>query len=404
MAGNHGEALETGVSVILACFLAIAVYNVLELFVLIFTTFNKWQGFYFYSVLAATSAIIPHNIGIVLKLYKLSSSNILFNTLILFGWVGMVSGQSLVLYSRLHLLNLRSPQRSRWVLYMIIFDGLICHVSGFVLVFGSANAPNPKPYQIHFTQFEQVQLCIFFTQECIISGLYIYKAFKLLKSGACIRGLGARRLLRHLLAINVIIMALDVSLLAVEFAEYYSVETAYKSFVYSVKLKLEFAVLNDLINIFRLDPSQAGSAATTATSVPSSRPRLIPSTSRPHVQPSYRSINSGSRELLRPNHVAFPENPGSDTNSRHIYTERPNVCVAHRELPPSTPLDTGGTGIAYNSVPQKSSVASGISSASTRRSSKSEACGRVSAVSLKDEGLRRVSSECFDGNETRYPA
>ncbi|KAF2645658.1 hypothetical protein P280DRAFT_495457 [Massarina eburnea CBS 473.64] len=257
------EKLTEPVAIILACFLSISVYNVFEVIILIFTTFKRWQGLYFYSLLAATGGIISHSIGMVLKLYQLSSSNLLYNALILIGW-------SLVLYSRLYLLRLSSKDKARWVLYMIIADGIVCHTPGFVLVLGSANASDPTPYTLHFHTYEKSQLSIFFTQECFISGLYIYRAIALLRLRNAIKG-HADRLLRHLLLVNIIIMIMDASLLGIEFAGFYNIETAYKSFVYSAKLKMEFAVLNDLMDLFRGgSDSQGRSIATGAT--PSSTP------------------------------------------------------------------------------------------------------------------------------------
>ena len=44
---------------------------------------------------------------------------------------------------------------------------------------------------------------------------------------------------------------MDLTLLGTEFANHYEIETTYKSALYSIKLKLEFAVLNQLVTIAR---------------------------------------------------------------------------------------------------------------------------------------------------------
>lgn len=54
-------------------------------------------------------------------------------TFICLGWYCMVTGQSLVLYSRLHLVVRR---RLRWVLGMIILNAIVLHGGTTVLVFG----------------------------------------------------------------------------------------------------------------------------------------------------------------------------------------------------------------------------------------------------------------------------
>ena len=53
----------------------------------------------------------------------------------------------------------------------------------------------------------------------------------------------------ELFTINVIIILLDIALLALEYRGLRTLERAFKSFIYSVKLKLEFAVLGKLVNL-----------------------------------------------------------------------------------------------------------------------------------------------------------
>lgn len=60
--------------------------------------------------------------------------------------------------------------------------------------------------------------------------------------------------MRHLIIINVLIILMDLTLLGTEFAGHYEIETTYKSALYSIKLKLEFAVLNQLVMLTRRNP------------------------------------------------------------------------------------------------------------------------------------------------------
>jgi hypothetical protein len=57
-----------------------------------------------------------------------------------------------------------------------------------------------------------------------------------------------RKSLYQLFTINVLIIHMDVALLGVEFANLYIIEATFKGVVYSVKLKLEFAVLGKLVS------------------------------------------------------------------------------------------------------------------------------------------------------------
>jgi hypothetical protein len=53
-------------------------------------------------------------------------------------------------------------------------------------------------------------------------------------------------ILYQLLAINLIIIMMDISLLTLEFSEFFITQTVLKCFFYTVKLKLEIAVLSRL--------------------------------------------------------------------------------------------------------------------------------------------------------------
>ena len=55
----------------------------------------------------------------------------------------------------------------------------------------------------------------------------------------------------HLMAVNIFIVLLDISILALEFTEHYDIQTAWKPLVYSIKLKVEFSVLNRLVEFSR---------------------------------------------------------------------------------------------------------------------------------------------------------
>jgi hypothetical protein len=169
----------------------------------------------------------------------------------------MVTGQSLVLYSRLHLI-MRGGKKLKWVLIMIIIDGLLCHIPVGVLVFAS-NSPNRAPFLPAYAIYEKVQVSIFFIQECIISGLYVWQTAKVLRPEGNIRGKAGRAVMTHLIYMNVLIIIMDITLLSVEYAGFYFIQTTYKAAVYSVKLKMEFSVLNRLIRLVHGNPEETTS-------------------------------------------------------------------------------------------------------------------------------------------------
>ncbi|KNB17788.1 hypothetical protein FOXG_15993 [Fusarium oxysporum f. sp. lycopersici 4287] len=80
--------------------------------------------------------------------------------------------------------------------------------------------------------------------ELIISGIYIWKTINILKTA-----LGnTRRILWQLFAINLIIVIMDFTLLIIEYENFYVWEQGIKVVTCSIKLKLEFAVLGELID------------------------------------------------------------------------------------------------------------------------------------------------------------
>jgi hypothetical protein len=47
----------------------------------------------------------------------------------------------------------------------------------------------------------------------------------------------------------VVIILLDITVLALEYSNLYDIQTSYKALTYSVKLKLEFSILNRLVEL-----------------------------------------------------------------------------------------------------------------------------------------------------------
>jgi hypothetical protein len=173
----------------------------------------------------------------------------IYSTLILLGWCTMITGQSVVLYSRLHII-MHNEKRLRAVLIMIISNAIWLHIPIIVLVYGS-NSTNPEPFRKPYDIYEKIQLSVFIVQELIISGLYLFETTKLLKLERVIGNNSTQKVLYHLILVNIIVILLDFSILGLEFADRFELQTAWKPLVYSVKLKLEFSILNRLVEMTR---------------------------------------------------------------------------------------------------------------------------------------------------------
>ncbi|CAN9243599.1 unnamed protein product [Alternaria alternata] len=234
---------------IAAVFLSIALYNFLELNVYIFTLFKRRSGLYFWSFTISTWGIVFNATGYTLMhLAEIPEKNI-YATFILIGWCAMITGQSVVLYSRLHIV-MHNRKKLRAVLIMIITNAVWLHIPIIVLVYG-ANSSNPNPFVKPYAIYEKIQLSVFIAQELIISGLYVFETTKLLRMERTIGNFGTKSLLHHLMFVNFLVILLDFSILGLEFADMFEIQTSWKPLVYSIKLKLEFSILNRLVQLTR---------------------------------------------------------------------------------------------------------------------------------------------------------
>jgi hypothetical protein len=164
----------------------------------------------------------------------------------------MVTGQSVVLYSRLHLVTTHA-RYSRWVLYMIIFNFFALHIPTTILYLGSNHGVSR--FTAPFDIYERVQLTGFSVQETIISALYIWETMTGLRPLWAMKGPSGQRVIMNIVIINALAVLLDVSLLATEYTGNFDIQTTYKPVVYSIKLKMEFTVLNSLLAVVRANPS-----------------------------------------------------------------------------------------------------------------------------------------------------
>lgn len=102
-------------------FIAVACYNSIEQFFIIFRTFRRRSGLYFWSMIAVAFGIPFHVLPNILRFFgTVPNGNLAMSALLSVGWWLMVTGQSVVLYSRLNLV-VASHWKLHGVLGMIVF-------------------------------------------------------------------------------------------------------------------------------------------------------------------------------------------------------------------------------------------------------------------------------------------
>ncbi|KAK5658976.1 hypothetical protein OQA88_1796 [Cercophora sp. LCS_1] len=230
---------------------SLTLYNALELSVIIYTTFKRSSTLYFWSFVTSTFGLVPQSIIWLLKASSSFQLGSTWPTIVLIGWICMVTGQSLVLYSRLHIIC-QSEARLRLVRNVIIFDAFALHIPTIVFSFGRDYANSSGRFDLAMAVFEKIQVSGFFLQEVFISGIYIWETVAWLKAR---KGFGpgeeqrGRRMMVHLVLVNVVVLVLDITILVLECVGLRDVQRAYKFFAYSVKLKVEFSILNQLVEL-----------------------------------------------------------------------------------------------------------------------------------------------------------
>jgi hypothetical protein len=191
-------------SVIVTLSLALALYNSLEMILLIFTTFKRWRGLYFWSLGICNLGVISYSIGMMMGYFHLGVLW-LGKAVLDIGWILMIACQSLVLYSRLGLI-LDNPKILRAVKWMIITTSVLILPTTDVLDFGTTYSGLSTFAEAYF-YIEHIQMTAITLQELIISGLYIWKTINLLK---IISKANTRSMIWQLFTINVIIITMDV--------------------------------------------------------------------------------------------------------------------------------------------------------------------------------------------------
>jgi hypothetical protein len=82
--------------IILAFLIGLALYNSIELIVLILATFNKYKGLYFWSLIIASVGIIPYSVGFLIKFFQLLDPNqdvgYVAVVMLTVGWYAMITG------------------------------------------------------------------------------------------------------------------------------------------------------------------------------------------------------------------------------------------------------------------------------------------------------------------------
>ncbi|KAH0835984.1 hypothetical protein AYO21_06840 [Fonsecaea monophora] len=230
---------------LVAGFCAVSIWMTVELTLQVFFTFRRHKGLYFWSLLVCTWGVALHVLGVILKLFN-ESNWIISSIIFKIGWVGNVTGFSLVLYSRLNLV-VHDRRIRRAVLAMIVTDAIILHTPIIIFDFG-ISSPHPGVWYMPMKVMERIQVVWFSVQETIISLMYIWCTRDFLKD---IYSRQTHRVMQLLITAQAVAIVFDIVLITVDCNDMFTLKVVIHPFCYAVKLKLEFIVLNQLLALIK---------------------------------------------------------------------------------------------------------------------------------------------------------
>ena len=166
------------------------------------------------------------------------------------GWVGMVQGFALVLFSRLSILVLDWKARRR-TLVMIIASAIIMHGTEIILTTTNPFTSFAK-WKTALEVVERLQVTWFTLQEFFLMGLYIKAAWHhLYDPNSEDDNAYSRGTMRAVLFVQMMVAAINVALLMVELAGLFAIKGIILPFACAMKLELEFLALNQLVVMSR---------------------------------------------------------------------------------------------------------------------------------------------------------
>lgn len=215
----------------------------------IFRVFKKRKGLYFWSLFASVVACCIDNIAITLKFLVPGSSHVwpLYTLMALAGWTVFSLGQLTVLYSRLHLV-VDNDQVQRRIQYLIFACAFLLVLPTWIVVWPAYNidpviTKRWSPADASVERFTQLGFTL---AECIVSGVYIHALLHLLSYKPTVR---QRRVFLDLVYVNVATILLDILGVILVYLNQTGTSHPIQTFSYMLKLRLEFAVLNQLMAV-----------------------------------------------------------------------------------------------------------------------------------------------------------
>ncbi|KUL83071.1 hypothetical protein ZTR_11169 [Talaromyces verruculosus] len=249
-----GQVNETDTALVyfITAVIAIALYNSVETVVIVLFVFKHYGGTYFWSLLAACLGLFMMTLGYSTYFYNIIPNLFGQTAPTVVGWCIFMIAESVVLWSRLHLV-MQNRKILRGVMIMIGSTAIFLLIPTTALAFCNDIHPPRQVFIRGYQIMENIQLTGFTVQEVIISGLYIWGTISILHYTT---EKSKRNLILQLFMINAVLILMDSTILVIQYCGYRTLQINIKSLIYSLKLKLELAVLTRLVDFVKTDHSE----------------------------------------------------------------------------------------------------------------------------------------------------
>jgi hypothetical protein len=232
-------------------------------------------------------------------LLNFAHQGVLATILLDIGWCAMVTGFSCVLYSRLHILN-PNKRFQRIILICIIVNAILFHGPVIVAtIIGNIHFSKITSKVFDVASFTEVAFSV---QETALSTYYIYLFLQFTKDS---RGeIATERTLSLLFCAESVILSVDVVLNVLLYKRLYLPRAMIQAFSSMLKLKIEYIVLNSLVD-FAESRSRMASRIAGSQSWHSNRT---------DIEQSSSGLNEASASLSTSPTLSFPSTVSSKTS------------------------------------------------------------------------------------------
>ncbi|OOF90271.1 hypothetical protein ASPCADRAFT_157087, partial [Aspergillus carbonarius ITEM 5010] len=244
-AANASEFMPTADGYTVVAFVSISAFSALGLVYLIFDFFKRRRGLYFWSLLVTSLGTIIACVFCILFIFGDANTLVASAVGVVFSYTTISVGNSLVLYSRVHLVT--GGRKPRWILYMIIGSVLLLQFPHLIAVPAAAATHGSGHWVQAVTILEKISVVGYCVREMTILGFYAWATIRNLRPLIFLRGRKGRQLIVALILAGIVSVILDTANMVMDFTATSAVVAAFVPFIISTKLLVEFAALNKLI-------------------------------------------------------------------------------------------------------------------------------------------------------------